>query len=474
VNAWVATLFGAALAPLLFGAGIVQTLGLSPRDGRRAFLAWSYLIGQFAAAWLTLAWLCCHRTVPGWTLPIAIAIAGTALLVLRRADGGPATRDRNANRVAAWASVLLAILIAERCSSLNLAAILESDEANVWSAKARALFAPGSLAAWGHAGYVQGADYPLFNPLVQVLAFATVDRQLFWENRLPIQGFAIALVLLLADALQRRTNVWIAFGLLTAVTTSVFLHVAPTVYADVMLALSLLAVVVAWCDWQHTRAPHWWRLCCLAAGALVATKNEGRMLLAAFAVALLGARMLQRPPPLSAPRPSRWWLAIPLVALAAGTIWNRTQGLANDITTVDPGDARTFLERVVHWAPVRVGPILERFWRLATDGAVTRWLPTCVLAVPLLAGRTWRRTDVAVPLAVFVAAMVGYGAAFLGVTAIHPGSEPAVGKLFWHMDAAADRLFLQVLPIAAITLAAAFGRRATNRQATQQALSQRY
>ena len=67
-----------------------------------------------------------------------------------------------------------------------------SDEAVNWAAKAKVLYtAPNFDLKTGLDFFVEHPDYPLFNPLAQVLAFAGAGRVLHFENRLPIQFFAV-------------------------------------------------------------------------------------------------------------------------------------------------------------------------------------------------------------------------------------------------------------------------------------------
>lgn len=458
MNAVPATLLGAVLAPWLLGAGIVRALGLSPSTGLRAFVAWAYLVGQFAASWGTIAWLSAAPSVPGWLLPAACAVIGCLLLSLGRARTSivQPSLPLQRSRAMQWATGLVVILVLERCSIINVTAILGGDEANIWSAKAAMMRLPGGLGVWAASGYGQALDYPLLDPLVQSLAMTTAEKRLLWENRLPFHGFAVALLLMLSDALQRRAPSWLAVPVFAAFATSTFLVMAPTVYADVLLAFALLAVVVS-CDdvLRGDRTPSL-PLGCIAAAALVATKNEGAMLLASVCFGLVAVRIVDRQRSTSRLPLMCWsWVVIPILTYLGCRWFNLAHGFANDIVSPDPGDGRTFLARVLHWWPARIGPVLEKAWRMLIDGASTRGLLIALVAAMLVVGRRWRAREFLLPTIVVVVATCGYAIVYLGVTASHVGPRPEIGKLMWHMDVSADRLCLHLLPVVAVAIVAA-------------------
>lgn len=461
MNALVPTLFGGVVAPLLLGAGVLRLLGDVPNASRGARMAWSYVVGHFLVAWCTYAWLQVVPVGAGWLLPCVIAAAGVSMLLRTRQCAAGRSLAESKALPAAIATFLLCLLVVDRCSIGCMTAIVGSDEANIWAAKARVLFAPGGMAAWAAANYVQAPDYPNFGPLVQALAFVSNGEHLLWENRIPVQGFAIALLVLLADELRRRTSPWLAMALLTAfATTAPFLTYATTVYSDVIVALSLLATVAAASEALRGGARSAWPLACIAASVLLAAKNEGRMLVLATLAAFAVASLLDRPEVRLRALGWRWlWIGLPLLTFACGVAFNAAHGLVNDHASPDPADGRGFLARVVHWTPIRLGPLLDRAWLLVTDGQTTRFVLPCVFLAPVIAGSRWRKRDTLVPFLVVVIASIGYGVVFLGVTASHPGPMPELGKMNWHFDVAADRLCLHLMPTAAIALAAAFGKR---------------
>src|SRR5712672_457982 len=266
-QAW--TVLCAVLAPAVFGAGIVRWLGLGPAHGWRVFAAWSYLVGQYTLAHATSLWLLARQPLPGWCLPLFALLGGSALLLAHRRRGidrsdTPPAHDR-------WLGLLcivLAIVCIDQFLRVNVQPILASDEGDIWSAKAKVLYCADSMPVpFGLALYARHTDYPLFDPLVQVLAFASHGRVLQWENRLPIQCFGISLLLLLSAALGHYTSRWLAAAAMVAFTSSLFFQCTTTAYADVMVAFALLAAVDGWLRWQQTGERVWWRLCCFGLAA---------------------------------------------------------------------------------------------------------------------------------------------------------------------------------------------------------------
>lgn len=456
MNALVPTFLGAVVAPAVLGAGVVFACGLSPRQGWRVFAAWAYLVGHFAQAWSTAGWLAAGQPVPGWALPLVGAAAGVLCwrwAVVRGRSRGEASRRRDVpgDPWLRLTVVVLAVVLFERCAAQSLQPIVTSDEANIWSAKAWVLFAGGDLGGWFAANYVQHADYPMLDPLAQVLAFASSGRALWWENRLPLQGFGFALLLLLSAALERRLPRGLAIAVLVAFTSTTFVHFAPTVYADVLLAGALLAMVDAVARWRDGGSPVWWRLACFAMAALLATKNEGAMLAVA---ALLAALVVRIGTGVSSwPKPgAAWaWLLVPLATVAAGQGFNAAHGLSNDLTVAADGSG--LFTRILAHGGERIGPVLAHYVDLIVDGAVSGWLVLAMLLAPLAVRRGAPRADWWWPWLVVATALVGYVLVFLGTTADAGGADGAARGLRWHLATAADRTLLHLLPTAALALA---------------------
>lgn len=455
LSALLCTLLCAVLAPAVLGAGLVQQFGLSPRAGWRLFVAWSYLCGQAAQAVLTALWIGAGQPLPGWSLSLLGATLGAVLFVRGRRSSALSFVPRR--RADPWvAATLLVLLLLWFDQSLlrSLQPLIEADEADIWAAKARMLYSGGPFRPWLDSAYVRHPAYPLFDPLLQVVAFAANGRVLLWENRLPLQFFGPVLLLLLADFVDGRLPRWLACAVLVAFASSVpfFVH-STTAYADVLLALALFAALDAWRRFEAERALVYWRLCCVAFAVLLATKNEGAMLALAAIAAIVVARLWLRGR--DAPLRLRWnwlWLLLPGAVWIAGRLFNAHFGLVTDLVDPTLSSGRGLMGQILHWLPQRAGPVATYYFGLLTDGSATRWLLLAMLLAPLAAVRgalvsaqVWSWLTVGF-------AVLGYMLVFVGTTADQGGPDGAALGLQWHLRTAADRTLLHVLPVAVMSL----------------------
>ncbi|HEX5052983.1 MAG TPA: hypothetical protein VFZ65_14510 [Planctomycetota bacterium] len=447
-----------AVLPAFLGLGLVRALGLSHAHGRRTTWAHAYLVGQLAMAAVTFGWLMLGRLLPGpplpgWLLPLGAAAGGAWLL--RRA----ARRDRRARQpehasLWIWPPLAIAIaLLAEACSRTNAEPIHSGDESAIWAAKAKVLFAapPGTM----HDGLhflVAHPDYPLFNPLVQALAFASTGRILHWENRLPIQLFGVALLLLLSASATRRAHPLLAGLSLLAFTGTAFGHVALLAWADIMLACATLACVDALLAARETGERVWWRLACCALAAMLASKNEGAML-AVVVLGVFAARWLADRRGAAATAAVRLrdaaWLLMPAGTFALHAGFNRAYGLGNDLLDPATGGGRGLFERIVHQFAAHAPEVGSYYAGYLIDAGRSRVLPillvlTCAVAFARRGRRFFARPE-ALLLAVFAAATAGYMLVFIGTNA----------ALTWHLATAADRTMLHVLPLAVLGICCA-------------------
>ncbi|HLQ38814.1 MAG TPA: hypothetical protein VK348_13475 [Planctomycetota bacterium] len=442
-QAW--TVLCAVLAPAVFGAGIVRWLGLGPAHGWRVFAAWSYLVGQYTLAHATSLWLLARQPLPGWCLPLFALLGGSALLLAHRRRGidrsdTPPAHDR-------WLGLLcivLAIVCIDQFLRVNVQPILASDEGDIWSAKAKVLYCADSMPVpFGLALYARHTDYPLFDPLVQVLAFASHGRVLQWENRLPIQCFGISLLLLLSAALGHYTSRWLAAAAMVAFTSSLFFQCTTTAYADVMVAFALLAAVDGWLRWQQTGERVWWRLCCFGLAALLASKNEGSMLAVAAVVAVVIVRLLQGRRENGARLRWQWlWLLLPLGAVACNRGFNAWFGCSNDLLDPVNTGGHGLFGQIVALLGDRALPVVGFYGGMLVDRAQQRLLVLLLLVAALLRGRRVLAGPQLLPLLTVVGALVGYMLVFVGTHF----------EVQWHLATAADRTVLQVLPTAVLAL----------------------
>jgi hypothetical protein len=446
--AW--TALCAVLAPALFGAGVVRRLGLDPRQDRCAFAAWSYLVGQYVFAHVTFAWLWAGQPAPGWLLPVVAAVAGLALIGARPRGplGEPSARPPAALRRArhAWplavALVFVGTALANQFLLAGLQPVTTGDEAVIWSAKAKVLYtAPGFELGFGLGYYVSHPDYPQFNPLVQVLAYASSGRILHFENRLPIQCFGVALVLLLASAAVRRIGPWAASAVVVAFTATAFFPTTAWAFADVMLACAMLATADAWLRWRETGARHWWRLACFGLAAALSSKNEGSLLAVAALAAAGCSALLQRRSARRRPLGRQWlWLAVPLAAVAAHQCFNAWFQCSNDLFDPNFGSGKGLLARIPGLLAERALPVAEYYGRMLVDPGTSRLLIVSMLAAAIARGRRCLGSDAAALVLFVLFGLGGYMLVFVGT----------YFDLQWHLGTAAHRTCLHVLPVAAL------------------------
>jgi hypothetical protein len=283
---------------------------------------------------------------------------------------------------------------------------------------------------------------------VQVLSFASAGGVQQWENRLPVQGFAVALLLLLSAAVQRRCSVPVAVLALVAFTATNFLHIGVTCYADVMLACAMFAAADGWLRWQETGNPKWCRLACFALAAALSTKNEGSLLAVAALLALACARLL-RGPSAASPRLGLGavWLCVPLLAVLVHRGFNAYFGCSNDLLDPRLGGGQGLFARVADRFPARGWPVAKFYGGLLADLGLGRLLVALYCVAAAARGRRLLQGPEAALLLFVLVALLGYMLVFVGTTY----------DLQWHLLTAADRTVLHVLPVATLGLCMAVG-----------------
>ncbi len=323
------------------------------------------------------------------------------------------------------------------------------DESLIWAAKAKVWFAmSGDDLALVMRDYVAHPDYPMWNPLVHILAFASVGDVLHWENRLPVQGFAIALLLLLSAALTRRCHPLIAAVVLLGFSGTIFSVSARDSGADVMLAFATMASVDALLRAKETGEVVWWRLSCCALAGMLASKNEGVLLVLVVMMAfgLQGGLKLLRTLPLKQVVRRSLWLLLPVGVWLGHAMLNGAYEVKNDLLSAT--DGRGMLARITHQFPDYAPKVWAFFYQYCIDMSRSRWLlPATAVAAVIVLLRDWRRarSSTALILAVITCATVcGYGLVFIGTNA---------ASLDWHLNTAFDRILLHILPVATLALA---------------------
>lgn len=464
MNLYLATLLQAVLVPWLLGAAAVRCLGLRADGGWTTFWGWSYLVGQLLLAPVTLLWLWLDQPVPGQVLPWLAAAAAAALWWLGRRRAGDATDVGPKPAAARWERWLLALVLAllsAQLIDLALTANLEpealGDGANIWASKAKALYVAERFdLAFALGSFVSHADYPLFNPLVQVWAFAGAGQVLQFENRLPIQAFGLALLLLAAGAARRHLRPAVAAPLLVLLCASDLQWLLGSVIADVMLAAGLLGAADAWLRFRAAGHPAWWRLMACGLAVALGAKNEGAMLVLALLLAAgIGVLLDRRGAVLPRPRRALGWLLLPAAAIAVHRWFNTRFGLHNDLFDPAMAGGRTFLQRLWELLPVRSPQVAAWYGRMFVDADRARLVfPALLLAALARPGRVLRG-PAGVPLLAVAGGLSGYALVFVATPFLEvPGREHATG-LSWHLSTAGARTAFHVLPLAWLGLAMA-------------------
>ncbi len=446
-QAWVALC--TVLVPAVFGLGICRALGMRRECGWRASLAYAYLIGHCALACGTALWLLAGQPVAGVWLPAVASATGVLLLVRARRRGDEPSPGRTS--MLCWLPLAVVLLVvANDCLRANVDLVRFADEAQIWAAKAKVLYAAPVLdPVHGLRGFCEHPDYPLCNPLVQVLAFASTGRVLHYENRLPIQCFGLALLLLLSAATTRRAHPLIAALALFAFAGTSFAVETTTVYADVLLALATLAAVDALLRLRETGERVWWRLACIAFAAMLATKNEGALLVVATAVPFalrwwLDRRRNEAQPPVCCT--GLWWLLVPGVVIGAQMAFNHHFGLSNDLIDPAASGGSGLFARMLHQGADHAPRVLAFYAQMLVQPGPHRLLPllfllACGIAV-LRDRRAFLRSPLPMLAAVVGIVLIGYMLVFVGTNA----------ELGWHLSTAAARTLQQVVPVAALGL----------------------
>ncbi|HTE06087.1 MAG TPA: glycosyltransferase family 39 protein, partial [Planctomycetota bacterium] len=409
--------------------------------------------------------------------PVSAAERTTACAATRR-DASPR-----------WERVLFAaclafalVSVADRIVLAGTRVVASGDEGSIWTAKARALWTAGGLdarfAELAHREFgIWHQDYPPLDPLLQVYAAQLAGRPLDFENRLPVLLFLPALLLLLAGALRRCARPALAGLLLVAFATcTMTVDVAQQAYADALVAVGMLALLESVRRWRREGTTAWLALASVAATALVFSKNESRMLLLAAALGGAAAwwahrraagtreqvegsvrvdlRVERRPhgaAPVRLRAADAVWLLPPLAVLVAITAVNARFGFANDLLA--SSDGRGPLERLAGQGAGRVAEVLRLCAGalLAACRDSSLLVAGCALLVllfprHLLAPRAPGevRPDRSAWSLTLLLAACGYLLVFLGTPL----------DVAWHVRWSVPRLCFQLLPVAAVCLAA--------------------
>ncbi len=446
--------------PLLLGAATLLVSGFEFRRHRLSFPGWAWLLGSAEVGLLTLGWLAIGlESVPAWGIDAGcIALAGALLLLSRRAtlrrgatreaqgryepeppdeDGGWGSSPRW-ERMLFLATVALVLAITGAHVVLSSRhAIVSGDEAIFWSFRPKILWEHGGLNAAYSADVLRhrmpNAEYPLLNPLLQTWFFAHVGQITHVANRIPLQLYSFALLLILGGALQRVCRPALAAALLVLVATMPQTLIGSKVaQSDIMVCCGSVMALDAWLRMSGPERARWLGLGAFAVAFVVWSKLEGLILCASGLAALvLSPRVL-----LAGLRRRREWLwaLLPLGMVVLNWSLNRLLDAKPAFGRSDGAGALIagFLERFADRGPV----ILAYFSSdVLLDPRHAHLVLAAFLALVVSGGRLWLRTRLRVPTLLLLVAIVAYLAVFL----IVPSQD-----VNWHLATAAQRLFHQL------------------------------
>jgi hypothetical protein len=439
--------------PLLLGAGILRAIGISWRDDRLAFLGWCWLAGNLATGIAVFLWMWSEPHFERVGLIQSLLLAwGVGLWFVGRKRHPEGKRDpeeavapRGERALFAIVVSFVLLLLFQRIAAQASIPVLADDEAHFWALKAKALFLCGGFgeefrALMAMPIHSLNLDYPPLNPLLQALVYAQAGEVTDVANRLPVQLFAPALLLIVAAGLRQVARPFVAAGFLlllasAAPMTNLVLHAE----GDLMVAVGMVASFDAWRRWRRDRSSAWLRLAVIALALMLWSKHEGMMLL----VAMVAAGLCASPSRLLGeirrfrPRPGTLWALLPLVLLATTWFLNGWLETDNNFLRNESRDESLFVLIPAQIAD-RTAPILAFFRdRIAFTPGHSNWIFPCFLALvigfPL---RVWR-SDLRYGALAILASILGFFLVFTGLP----------HDVDWHLRTAAPRVAFQLLPV---------------------------
>ena len=463
--------------PLGLGAALAEILGLRAGEGRLVHAARIWCLGALLLGGVVFATANLGLSPRLVTLvpPLLLLGAGLSLgaflrrrwrdeleFVQPRRVPVPTSRARRIGMAVGIG--LLALVALDRIAAPLGVPIHSGDEAHLWASRARVLFESGGFGELYRAEFerrilvpsglvpffVQHPDYPPLGPLLQTWIYAVADRVTWAENRVPLQLFGLATLLMVAGALSSRVRWPIAIGAAWLLLGSKPMHDAlGSAYVDLVVAAGLLMATDAWLRLRSSGETRWMAL--LASGLALAlfAKHEGALIAVAFAagvaVDLLRDRW-RRPEglePIRAPRGWAFlWLALPLAAVLAVWLFNRAYGHDNDLVSQNQ-KGRPFWVLFV-WQFGDRAPAVATYFveRVLFVSSHARTIPLLLLLVLLARPAALLRGPALAPAVALAAATAGYFIVFVG----------SPHDLAWHLDTAAGRVLFQLVPTATLLL----------------------
>jgi len=438
--------------PAALGACAALLLGLRPREDALAFAAWSWLLGALVVAALLFVALVAGLPLAAlrWVPAVALGLLLLCCWRMCRGQGAVAGPARGPGRTLLLVVTAACLLVTcDRILRADETVVCFGDEGTMWSVKAKALWLSGGLtpefaslvAAPGpldHKAMREHADYPLQNPLLQLWSFALAGDVTHVQNRLVVQVFALALLLLLASAARRVAPAGVAAAAVALVALSGdFQEACGTATADILVALGLLASLDAWSRWRASGERRFLALFAACLASLAWSKNEGAMLaVVAGAACLVTAGASGR-----ARRVQALALLPAAAVMLAQALFNAAFDLHSDLfaVTADGG----FLGRVGAQAAAHL-PVIGRY--AFHDALLDVRSGNLVPAMMLLALACFPLRLPARAPAATATLLVGAAAYLL----VYLGTPRLIE---WHLRFSLHRVLLQLAPLVVVWLA---------------------
>lgn len=434
------------------GLALIGALGGLPRPaGPHRWMLASVLaapVGTAVTSATAFLWLVALRPAVTWpayvSCEVALAGALTALWLRRRpgrpylAAGPTMPAHRAARLLAGLGVVSVAALLAHLVRAWLIATFRSPlgdwDAWAIWNLRARFLF---SADAWRN-GF--STEMPWSHPDYPLLLPSSVARGYCWTGE---SGWAapavIALLFLLAIPALSALVLARCRGLLAALVAAVlslgvvYWSLDFSQYADMPLAFLFLAVNALLLLGRWDPGNDWmWPLAGLLAGALVWTKNEGWVMLAAILISELAARRWTSPD--SPPTPRQ------VIGFGLGVLPLLLVTVGFKLTLASHNDLLAGLHLAQLWDPDRYLLIARHLAHMAGTSGPFRLPVLPVLAGYLLVSGTGAPDRLRPAVAALGLRLALVAGALAGAFLLTPLPLP------WHLENAADRLLMQLLP----------------------------
>ncbi|MEE9393831.1 MAG: hypothetical protein V3W41_15125 [Planctomycetota bacterium] len=442
--------------PWLLGASILAALGIRWREDRTGFVAWAWLAGALASGLVCMASLALGLPFSLLrVLPLA-ALVPFSLVAWRRAPSPGFHRDEGPSKVFCLLAALVMIAATVHVLAANASPVTTNDEGDFWSLRAKIMYVCGDFGddwRWHTAPERSpidlAHDYPELNPLLQFWVYVNAGEIVHFENRLPIQFFALATLLMMMSLLGCRVRPWLAISLVVIYATSDhFLRMSALAYGDLMVAAGATLALQGWLRYRESGATKFAALGALGLSIATWSKNEGLLLLLTSVAVLLFVALkvegsvAER---LKRHRRPAAWLLLPLGFAALARGFNLWFGFKNELLN-PASDKSSPLGRALSHLPEHSGTYLEWFFReLLGKPAVGHAIILVFAVLLLLAPKRFVSGARAVPILVILLFFAGVSAVFFSGTR----------EFAWYLQTSGRRVFFQMAP-AIIVLAASF------------------